>query len=57
MTNLAVVEKSSAVQTLPSQANDFGQVIALKMLELASDPSFDVEKLEKLAELQTKEAH
>ena len=57
MTNLAVVEKSNEVQTLPSQASDFGQVIALKMLELASDPSFDVEKLEKLAELQAKEAH
>ena len=57
MTNLAVVEKSNEVQIAPNKANDFGQVIALKMLELASDPSFDVEKLEKLAELQAKEAH
>lgn len=57
MTNLAVVEKSNEVQIAPNSANDFGQVIALKMLELASDPSFDVEKLEKLAELQAKEAH
>lgn len=57
MTNLAVVEKSNEVQIAPNLANDFGQVIALKMLELASDPSFDVEKLEKLAELQAKEAH
>lgn len=34
---------------------DAGQVMASKILELAADPNFDVDKLERLIELQTKE--
>lgn len=56
MTNLAVVEKANSVQIAPNQAHDFGQVIALKMMELAATPEFDVAKLERLAELQRTEA-
>lgn len=34
---------------------DAGQVMASKILELAADPNFDVDKLERLMELQTRE--
>lgn len=34
---------------------DAGQVMATRILELAADPNFDVDKLERLIELQTKE--
>lgn len=54
MTNLAVVEKSSAVQVLPS---DSGNEMAMMILQAASTPDFDVAKLEKLMDLQERETN
>ena len=42
-------------QVAVQMQGDAGQVMASKILELAADPNFDVDKLERLIELQTKE--
>lgn len=52
MSELQVVNSNQVA--IPVQG-DAGQVMATRILELAADPNFDVDKLERLIDLQTKE--